>query len=378
MIDTGTALDRHVVAVGGMTIAIECEDPVWATSLVEALDAVPEPVPTTQPDLVVRAGGDRPTMLDVQNPARDGTVTASDGQRRPYLITSGLWCSVPVPWEDEPIEISCARGFPIGVLVRRILLPALQVAMPFRRAVAIHATACAFGERGVVVAGWSESGKTEVALALCETGAGFVADKWTVLTADRELLPFPARVGIRGWVVPYLPALRRALPPLARAQLRTAALADAALTPARRAASPTGTAGRLFARVEQIRALGDRASLTRPQLGAIYPNAAVAPTLRTLAFLTVWDRDRVEARDGDVNEVARRLASTAAYERRDFFALHERANFADPLALRDARSLVASAEETRLRQLLSSVTLRTIRTPFPVDPRRVAVALGAA
>ena len=79
-----------------------------------------------------------------------------------------------------------------------------------------------------------------------------------------------------------------------------------------------------------------------------------------------------------MNEVARRLASTAAYERRDFFALHERANFADPLALRDARSLVASAEETRLRQLLSSVTLRTIRTPFPVDPRRVAVALGAA
>jgi serine kinase of HPr protein (carbohydrate metabolism regulator) len=50
-----------------------------------------------------------------------------------------------------------------------------------RDAVAVHSAAVEMDGQAVLIAGWSESGKTETALALMEAGARFVSDKRTVL-----------------------------------------------------------------------------------------------------------------------------------------------------------------------------------------------------
>src|SRR5919201_20485 len=96
-------------------------------------------------------------------------------------------------------------------------------------AVAVHSAAVAIDGRGVLVAGWSESGKTETALALVERGASFVSDKWTVVGDDGTAAAFPITVGVRGWTLAHLPRLRAALGGAPRARLRAAGAARALL-----------------------------------------------------------------------------------------------------------------------------------------------------
>ena len=57
----------------------------------------------------------------------------------------------------------------------------LQLGHVARGAAVAHSAAVVLDGRAVLVAGWSESGKTETALALMEDGARFLSDKWTVL-----------------------------------------------------------------------------------------------------------------------------------------------------------------------------------------------------
>src|SRR3972149_7602933 len=86
-------------------------------------------------------------------------------------------------------------------------------------------------EVGIAVAGWSESGKTETALALMEAGAGFLSDKWTLLGHDGELSAFPISVGVRRWVLEYLPTLRRTVTRRSRGPFAAAGAAPRAPDP---------------------------------------------------------------------------------------------------------------------------------------------------
>jgi hypothetical protein len=323
-------------------------------------------------DVVLEPGlqRNRP-LLDIQNPARDGTTTASDGERFLVLVEDRA-CTVPDPLDDQPMRFSYEPGFPIRRIYAPLVRPALQLGLHRRDAVAVHSASVEMDGQAVLVAGWSETGKTETALALMEAGARFLSDKWTILGTDGEASAFPINVGIRRWVLPYLPTLEASLPRRARGRLSVAGLAAAVSGPVRR------RPGRVGALSQRAVALADRAALTPTELRAAYgqdDDPARRLPLRTTAVLTTVPGPEVACEPADPTWAAARLARSAAFERRELFAALERRRY--PFwRERGNRLDEAVAEETRLLELaLAKGRTLEVRAPFPVDPRRVADAL---
>jgi hypothetical protein len=330
-------------------------------------------------------GGDRPadvaiaadlpplgTFRDVQNPARDGTVTAFDGERF-CLLLDGRACALPDPLRDRPARFSYARGFPLGRIYRTVVRPALQLSLAGRGAVAVHAAATEVGGRAVLVAGWSESGKTETALALAEDGGSFLSDKWTVLGSDGQASAFPNGVGIRRWVLPYLPRLAANLPPRARAQLGTARMAAALTRPVRE------RRGAMAAVAARAVALGDRAALTPAQVRAAYgqrDDPARRVPLGATAVLTTVSGGDVACRPASPAWAAARLARSAAVERRELMGLFERRAYAVPGEEDGLRERAVQAETGVLERALAAAPVLDVRAPFPADPRIVAEAIA--
>ncbi len=328
-------------------------------------------------DVVVEAAAaSAPHFVDVQNPAADGCVTGSDGHDL-HIVEGGRACAIPRFDGGPPFRFRSQQGFPVRTLVRSLLRPALQLALLHHGCVAVHGTAVDLDGAGIVVAGWSESGKTETALALLEGGASFVSDKWTIVAPEHELAPFPISVGVRRWVLPYLPRLKSSLPRAARLQLGLAAAAAVGTRPIRRG----GRSGRLpqlaSTNLERGVTLLERAALAPSQVSRIY--GAERPVMRTelraVVLLTTVSSDTVALRTVQPRWAARRLARSASYERRGFFDLHRRLRYSFPDSLDDLESTVEISEEQLLTQLLEGTMLFEATAPFPTDPRRVADAI---
>lgn len=316
-------------------------------------------------------------LVDIQNPAQDGIVTASDS-RSLYLLEGGRRCLLPVFERDGPVRISYQDGFPVWRIFGSVIRPALHVALLRNASAAIHSSSVEVDGAGIVVAGWSETGKTETALAFMEEGARFVSDKWTIVDSDGRLSCFPISVGIRRWVLRYLPRLRRSLPRGSRAQLLVAGLGSSITKPVR-GSNPAGRIGELVvSATTRAVQLADRAALRPSEVGAAYgqsPPPPITAPVDTVALLTTVPDGKVVVRTADATWAARRLARSAAYERRHFFDLYQRSRFA-LVAREDTFSAdVERREEAFLATLLGEVQVLDVHAPFPADPRRVADAI---
>ncbi|SFP12938.1 hypothetical protein SAMN05660464_2147 [Geodermatophilus dictyosporus] len=332
-----------------------------------------------RPDVVLELSDDRPSrFLEVHNPARDGMTTAYDG-RDLHLVAGGRSCAI-VPSPDGGLTLRCPPSFPLGPLFRTVVRPTLQVAATGHDTAAVHSAAVEIDGRAVLVAGWSESGKTETALALVEEGAGWLSDKWTLLGGDGEASAFPVNVGVRRWVLPFLPRLAGALPRPARAQVALAGVVARTTRPLRRGSA---AGGRTAAAAVAERAVGlvDRAALSTSEIRAAYGQTD-DPTRRlelgTLVLLTTVPGSSVSVETGAPGWAARRLALTAAYERHDWHMLQDRLRYADPWLVGDGRGRTVDAECRILERALAGARVLHVRAPFPVDPRRVVSALREA
>ena len=320
--------------------------------------------------------GSAERVTELVNPANDGTTTAATASGH-SLVVGGRACVLPVPGEATS-RFVLDSAFPLSKIFRGAVRPALQIALLEADAVAIHAACVEMDGVAIAVAGWSESGKTETALALMEVGARFVSDKWTVVGADTSAGTFPITVGVRRWVLDSLPQLRAALPRGARVQLGCAGVAATVTRPVR--GSGGGRVGRRVTEtIDRGIALADRAALTPTQIAAAYRhelNPVESPPLGTVALLSTVPGDGVTVDEVDARWAARRLARSAAYERRDYFELFERARFAtadgQPTPFRLS---VEQREEAFLADVLAGVTLLRVRAPFPADPRLIATAI---
>lgn len=308
----------------------------------------------------------RRAIRELQNLAGDGWVTAHDGERL-LIVANGRTCSLP----DGRGIISVEPGFPTRRLMS-VVRPALQLALLERGIPVLHAASVEIDGRGILVAGWSESGKTETALALVELGASFISDKWTLLLPGARAGAFPIGVGVRRWVLGYLPQLRSSLPGGARSQLRAAALATAVTAPIRNR-SWGGAPGLVVELARRAVELGDRAALTPREVRAAYGdtrNATRTVPIGLVVVLRNSPSSEVTIEAGDPTRLATRLAVSAATEREAFLALRRRAAYAearpttvDDLIARDAASI---------EPVFAHLPLVEVTAPFPTDPREVA------
>ncbi len=101
--------------------------------------------------------------------------------------------------------------------------------------------------------------------------------------------------------------------------------------------------------------------------------------LRCVVLLVTGSSNRVYVTEIDAESVSRRLARSAAYERRAFYDLQERGDFAGLAGRSGARDAAVATERRLLRAGLSTAErILEVRCPFPGDPRQVADALARA
>jgi hypothetical protein len=338
-----------------------------------------EPVSSKRPaespaDVTIEELQEAPTLVELQNPAGDGLVTAWSGSDL-YVRAGGRYCRVPAPALEGPFDFGFERGFPLAAVIRPFVRPALQIAASAHGAVVVHGAAAVVDGKGVVVAGWSESGKTETVVALLEEGASFLSDKWTVIRADGTVACFPITVGIRRSVLEYAPRLRAALPAAARLRLRVAGgvATVAESRPRKRLLSGmTGDA------LERLMIAAERVSMSPTDLAAAYdaPPPRATPALGAVVLLTTSPHGEPNAVSADPAWAARRLARSATYERGRFLDLERRRRFARTLPESlDIVGEIEAREEGRLVSLLDKVPVIEARAPFPCDPRRIVAAV---
>ena len=364
-----------------LTVRLEGTDKALQRHLDTQLDPYAATPSSDAPDLVIeRASQDsRPRFLDLQNPAGDGLVTAADGEQV-YVVHPTGWCRVEVGTEGRTTRFTYGPGLEPGRVFASLGRPALQLALLRHGAVAVHSAAVEVSGTGVLIAGWSESGKTETALALMEAGARFLSDKWTILGEDRTLTCFPIGVGVRRWALRYLPQLRRALPAAARAQLLGAGVAAGMARPLRRLSGRGRVIDLAIDAAESAVRLADRAALQPSELIDAYGQRegwVPRSPLGVVVMLRTVPGMQVSAREVDPQSVAPRLARSAAFERRRLFELCQRALFAMPTYEALDVEAIVEREAAILRDVLSDARVVEVDAPFPTDPRRVVEAIGS-
>jgi hypothetical protein len=362
---------------GALRLEFTADDDRAARFLEDALDPWGATPGADGPaDVRIDELAERPRDAELQNPAGDGLSTAID-ERGVYVRAGGLWCAVPSPAPEGPFAFAMERGFPLGRVFGRFVRPSLQLAAAAHGAVAVHGSTVVADGRGIVVAGWSEAGKTESALALVEEGASFLSDKWTLVFDDGSLACFPVPIGVRRWLLRYAPALRRKLPRGARLQFAAAAAGEAAAHATAPLARRGGVMAATQAAVAELATLAQRASLSPSQLSAAYgqpPPMGRAP-LAVVVLLTTTADGRPRAEPRDAAWAARRLARSASYERRYYLTLAERTRYVRDVDGADIAHLIEDREERHLASVLASARVIEVQTPFPTDPRRIVEAV---
>ncbi|MBA2631065.1 MAG: hypothetical protein H0U84_08615 [Thermoleophilaceae bacterium] len=318
-------------------------------------------------------------LVERQGPAGDGVVTASDGSR-PLIVRSGRACSLPDALRDGPARFEFEPGFPLAGIFGPVVRPALQIAMLAGQSTALHASSVELDGGGLAIAGWSESGKTETALAFMEDGARFISDKWTVLGPDGTLSAFPIGVGVRRWVLSHLPRLRSSLAPAARSRLAVARLASVAGSALRLTPPRAGGSVQLARELaERAVSLAERVPVTPRELRSAYGQEhepTLSAPLRAVVVLTTAPGPGVVAEPADPVWAAERMVRSAAFERAPYFGLQERACYAFPGRDRGTREEVVALERDLLERALRATTVIGVHAPFPADPRPVASAIA--
>jgi len=187
-----------------LAVRLDASDPAVVRYLCAEMDPYrPAQTPSPQPDAVIEAADPAfaPRFRDVQNPANDGRVTAIDEEDDIYLVHGEGWCRVRLSASASPALLTYSPGFPLGRVYGPLLRPALHGRLLDHDAAAVHSATVELDGSGVAIAGWSESGKTETALALMEQGARFLSDKWTILAPSWIEDPTPAIESLRARVM---------------------------------------------------------------------------------------------------------------------------------------------------------------------------------
>src|SRR3972149_3536758 len=125
------------------------------------------------------------------------------------LLSRDEELSIPFDSLGRSCAIACTPNSAMRRLLINYVRPALHVCLLSKGALALHSAAVSYRGKGILLAGWAESGKTEAMLGFLQAGATFVSDKWTIVnSAAPSILHFPTPITVRHWMIDLIPGLR--------------------------------------------------------------------------------------------------------------------------------------------------------------------------
>jgi len=287
-----------------------------------------------------------------------------------FILRKGAM-ALSIPFSS--VGEGCVIGWSGGSGMRRLLIdyvrPALQISLLPKGSLALHSAAVAYEGKGILLAGWAESGKTEAMLGFLQAGAAFVSDKWTIVDGDgSSIRHFPTPITVRNWMIGLIPGLRERLKGTELLRARAAGLVTSVLQAEALSRAPLTTG------VKSLAELAGRVSVTPSQLlgkdgdgGSQWRSSSSAP-LESLFLLVTCGEDRIAVREADIDEISSRLADCAAYERRAFFGLYQRFKYAFPGRPNRLIEEAREAESRTLAKALASKRVFVVEAPFPFDP----------
>ena len=201
----------------------------------------------------------------------------------------------------------CLIGWSGGSGMRKLMIdyvrPALQISLLPKDRLALHSAAVAYEGKGILLAGWAESGKTEAMLGFLQAGAAFVSDKWTIVDGDGSTIRhFPTPITVRNWMIDLIPGLQDRLKGMELLRARAAGLATSVLRVEALSRAPLTTEAKGLAE------LAGRVSVTPSQLlgantgGGSQWQATPSAPLECLFLLVTSGEDRIAVRIRDTDE----------------------------------------------------------------------------
>ncbi len=369
-------MELHLDVGGLTTVSVRGGDAALAGEYARALRPW-QNTDTPVPDgVLVKLVDEPPSWTERLGPTWDGQRTLHGPGHAGVQLDRGWW-AVQV---GAPGAIRVGPGASPSRVVGDAVKPAVMGVIARRGGATLHASAVAHDGVATAIAGWSEAGKTETALAFAEDGASLLTDKWTGLRPDGRIVPIPGSVHVRAWALAYLPRLRAGRSATMRAQLVVARASRLGPWLSRRL--PGQAAAEVTRRLDDLTDLGSRLRFGPADIDA----ATGAPTpdgpvpLRRLALLrTTTDGDDIRVGSAGGAAVIDALMASAAFERRPWTTLLERTRYADALAdgTGPGATAVDELERVNLATILADVELLEVRAPFPTDPRRVRDAILA-
>lgn len=253
-------------------------------------------------------------------------------------------------------EIVCERGLPSVPL----LLPIINLTALAKGGLALHASAFRFRERGVLVTGWSKSGKTETLLAFLEQGARYIGDEWIYLDPDGEsMYGIPEPVRVWDWHLDQLPHYRRALRPSVRWRLRALRLGSGVL---RTLATPLPRADliRLQALIER-----QRYAFLPPETSFAGGGSLDRSAVDRVFFLVNAESAATRVERVNPQWIAERMAFSMEEERERLMAAYRQFRFAFPERVNPFLEGARALEADRLSGFLESVPCYAVSHPYP-------------
>ena len=296
-----------------------------------------------------------------------------------WVRSDGEFLGIPFEALGKRCEIRYTGGFRAR-RAWRYVRPILQIGLLAKGSLAVHASSMIYRDKGILLAGWAESGKTEALLGFLMDGASMISDKWTIVSEQGDMIySFPSRITMRDWVPKYLPEVLEILTPGQKRRLRIGGAMAAMATRALQSAQSLDSVAMVSEVLRPALDTGRTVTIDQRQLEGLGGGDAKAVTqapFDKLFLLIPSNRRDIRVQPSSGAEVSPRLAECASYERRHLFGLYSKFKYAIPNAPPTALDDAKEREESMLQRVLATKEVYQVLAPFPCDPRAMQAAIA--
>ncbi len=230
----------------------------------------------------------------------------------------GSKASLPFHHPHGQREIVAERAFRPATLYVLAIEPFLELALLSQGCSFVHSSAFERDGRRILLAAAGHVGKTSFLLRALAAGALYLADDWSVLSADGDLLAYPRPLRLFEYNTEDLPAVRGRLPVGRRALHATVSAIRHGYG---RLRSSNAFAHRLLGKLVDLAVQTSQVYVPAERLSSA--RAAPRGALSVACFMTSWDGGTLDLSPSSPERLARRIAASYAHEQSGFLDAYE-------------------------------------------------------